>query len=441
MCKTNLWIIEELFSKLTELKINKKFFKRKTDFTRNYVFTFEVMFSIICNLPRRSLAIEVREGLASFNKLYEKNKEGTNSGFCKARKKIKFELFRYINQYLIDLFYSAKNINQIKRWNGFILIGIDGTLLDLVDTLEVRQKFGYQMNQFGSQVQGRMMIAYDVLNDQIKNCALASYFKGEATIIKDWICTMGQDNLCIYDRLFPSLNLICRHDNNKVPYLMRCKLGFNNYVKSFVKSRKKDVIQEWKITKLVSTDLKKSGFNIEPRATIKVRLIKVVLSTGEIEVLATSLLCRRKFPLKIFKDLYFKRWGVETKIGFLKNILQIELHSGKNVESILQDFYGTIIRSNIQSLIELDCEEQVKEKVKTRKLDYKINHSIAAGVLKNHFAQLLFIQHRTELYEELIRIFVMHLVPIRPDRELPRIRKANKLSGKYRPLKNYKKIA
>ena len=47
------------------------------------------------------------------------------------------------------------------------------------------------------------------------------------------------------------------------------------------------------------------GLSIEP---IRVRLIRVELPSGEIEVLATSLLDKINFPYSVFQALYHHRW-------------------------------------------------------------------------------------------------------------------------------------
>ncbi len=438
--KSNLWIIDEIFSKLSDLKKNKKYFTKSTDFTRDSIFTFEMIFCLIVNLPRRSLSLEIMDTLEIFNKLRNEDKTGTKSGFCKARKKIKVGLFELINNYLLEKFYSFKNFKMVKRWEGFILLAIDGSVIELVDSPSVREKFGAQINQFTSTVQGRMLLAYDILNKQIKHCILENLSTGEITIAKDWVSKMSADILCIYDRGFPSMGLLFLHHNNKAPYLMRCKTGFNKYITEFVKSGKKDQIKEWKINKRGISDLENKGITVKKDATIKVRMIKVILSSGQVEILITSLLDTKKYPHKLFKKLYFKRWCVETKIGFLKNTLQLELNSGKSVQTVLQDFYGTIIRSNIQSLIEIDCESEVKSKCKKRQNEYDINHSIAAGILKNKFACLIFSKNRKFEYDELRNLFIKYLEPVRKNRKFERIRK-RKHSGKYRPFSNYKKIA
>jgi len=59
----------------------------------------------------------------------------------------------------------------------------------------------------------------------------------------------------------------------------------------------------------------------------------------------------KKYPSKIFKNLYFQRWGVEKFYDEFKNKLKVEHFSGYSKHSILQDFYVALFVSNIQSLI------------------------------------------------------------------------------------------
>ena len=170
-------------------------------------------------------------------------------------------------------------------------------------------------------------------------------------------------------------------------------------------------------------------------------MVRIELDNGEVEVLLTSLIDNKKYPHKIFKALYFMRWGVETVNGFLKNTLQIEITSGKKVNTIYQDFYATIFRANVQALIELDCEPKLKPINKRRKLNYAVNRTAAAGNLKGELAKLFLSDNPEKIYEKLINIFVKNLEPVRPDRMFPRSKKSQKLNGKYKPFGNYKKIA
>jgi len=161
---------------------------------------------------------------------------------------------------------------------------------------------------------------------------------------------------------------------------------------------------------------------------IKVRLIRVKLDKGQIEILMTSLLDSRLYPTNQFKKLYFKRWGVETFYDELKNKLRIEHFSGYSNQSILQDFKAALFVSNVQTLIVRELEDELSQSNKNTKYNYKINPNVSYGLLKNRIVTLFLEDQLPEIntVEELKLIFKSHLVPIRP------YRKFNRNSGKYR---------
>ena len=439
MNSTNLWIIIHIAEELKRLKKSKQYFSKPSDFTRDRIFTFETVFHIIADLPRLSLSVEIEKGLEYINKILGKEKEGTKGGFCKARSKILPELFKEINKKLLELFYESLEGTTPKRWKGFIVRGIDGSIVDIVDTEENRLEFGKQSNEYVSVVQARMMIGYDVLNKMITHSYLGNLSVGEGNVVKEWISKMKKDELNIYDRLFPGITLQYLHYYYNVPYVMRCKLGHNKQVTEFVKSKKKERTEEWELHKVAIAELKEMGIKVNNQTTMKVRMVRIELDDGEVEVLLTSLIDNKKIPHKIFKALYFKRWGVETVNGFLKNTLQIEITSGKKVNTIYQDFYACIFRANIQALIELDCEPKLRLINKKRQHNYAVNRTAAAGNLKRKLPQLFLGDNPEKVYEKLITVFVKNLEPVRPDRMFPRIKRSQKVSGKYKPYKNYKR--
>src|SRR5690625_5307724 len=75
----------------------------------------------------------------------------------------------------------------------------------------------------------------------------------------------------------------------------------------------------------------------------------------------TSLLNSKLYPTGQFKELYFKRWGVETFYDEFKNKLKVEHFSGYSNQSILQDFKATLFVSNVQTLIVSELEDELKE--------------------------------------------------------------------------------
>ena len=155
---------------------------------------------------------------------------------------------------------------------------------------------------------------------------------------------------------------------------------------------------------------------------IKIRLIKVLLESGEVEMLVTSLLNQTKYPLGEFKDLYFKRWGIETLYDKLKNKLLIEQFTGYAEASILQDFYCTLFLSNIQSLLTSEANDELKmNNIKDTKYEYKINTNLSIGFIKTRLIELFSEQNHTEnTLTELEALFIKNLIPIRPNRTFKR---------------------
>ncbi|EJL68357.1 transposase, partial [Chryseobacterium populi] len=140
-----------------------------------------------------------------------------------------------------------------------------------------------------------------------------------------------------------------------------------------------------------------------------------------------SLLESQKYTPLFFKELYFRRWKVETFYDEFKNKLKIEHFSGYSHQSILQDFFATLFVSNVQTLIVGDLAEEIKENNINKKYNYKINTNLSYGFMKNRIISMfLKEQNIKEVIEELKELFKNHLVPIRPNR-------SNKRDiGKYR---------
>ena len=81
--------------------------------------------------------------------------------------------------------------------------------------------------------------------------------------------------------------------------------------------------------------------------SLTLRLIKVVLPSGQIEVLATSLLDTTHFPAEAFAELYHARWSIEEAFKVLKHRLYLEQFTGELPESIRQDILAKLFTANL----------------------------------------------------------------------------------------------
>ena len=79
---------------------------------------------------------------------------------------------------------------------------------------------------------------------------------------------------------------------------MRCKTTFSNEVKKFVAGNKTDIITTIYPSLESIERLKEHGYIVTKKTGIKIRMVKVVLPDGEIEVLLTDLYDNKIFTLK-----------------------------------------------------------------------------------------------------------------------------------------------
>ena len=76
----------------------------------------------------------------------------------------------------------------------------------------------------------------------------------------------------------------------------------------------------------------------------------------------------------------------------MKNQFEVENFSGETPTVIEQDFYATNLLSNMASLIEQDALEELQKKNANKMLkydEYKINHNILLGKLKNRLIEII----------------------------------------------------
>jgi hypothetical protein len=384
---------------------------------------------------KRSLAIEVRE---FFELIGNENISCSKAAFTIQRKKLKSSFFELWNKLLVDCFYNYYGEN-VKKWNNFLLIGVDGSTAYLFNKQEVKNYFGVQENQFTQTPIARVMKFYDVLNKINIFSKICSIKISEQAIVSNHLEKLPENSLSIYDRGFPSFSLMYLLINQERTrhFVMRCKSCFNKQVIAFVNSSQDDIIVEMFPNDNAIEKIYQYKYSVSKKTSIKVRMVKVVLNTGEIEVLLTNLYNQQTYKTDCFKELYFMRWGIETSYGEDKNAQQLEQFSGHSVWSIEQDFYALIFVANIQSLIEKQCEPFLEKKNKERVHNYKINKNISIGSMKNKIVKLFLTEDPEGILLYLQNLFEQHIEPIRPNRSYSR--KITKKSPRFKTLTNYKR--
>ena len=151
--------------------------------------------------------------------------------------------------------------------------------------------------------------------------------------------------------------------------------------------------------------------------TLSIRLIRVVLPNGRIEVLATSLLDTHAFPAHAFASLYHARWNIEEAFKTLKHRLLIEQFTGELPEAIRQDFHAKVVTANLAAALALSAQEHLPE---TKAQRYQPNFAYILEKLRTRLFRWLLGRFRAEDSFDLLTRFAQTLERKRPGRKAER---------------------
>jgi len=411
------------------------------------------------SLLKNSLAVELYN-LLSINDL----DVVTKSAYSQARYKIAPSLYQSLNCLLLNLVYSSdleydleqtESCSTLSKWRGYFLEGIDGTYITLPQNKEVGDYFGW--NRGGSKkkptytAMARCLVRADLLNGFILQSEIFKTSSSEVSICKKWLQQLNSESISIFDRGFASATVFSYLVEHNKPFVARLKVSFNNVVKNFVASNCTDKEVYFTVNK---TEIIPNGLEIvdgkelckisciEKGTQVKLRLVKVVLPSGEVEILATNLMDKITITLLDLSDLYSKRWGVETVIDSLKNQLLLMIFSGLKPAAILQDLYASFFVYNLRQVFINEAQQIVNQQVEEKEEpqnEQKINKNVAIGILKWKIITLFLLENSERIIVELVTVFAQNKIPKVENKERP---PRNKSLAKRRNLvtqKNYRK--
>ncbi|MDP1835282.1 MAG: IS4 family transposase [Chlamydiales bacterium] len=395
-------------------------------FVRERTLTFTTILSFVLNLLRKSIPKE----LNNFSGQLQVART-TRSAVTQARAKFSSQAFVKLNKTLLKEFYTN---NDFKTYHGFIPLAIDGSTVQLPNSSEVIETFGFASNQTEHTMpMARVSMLHDTLNGITLDARIKPYCISEKDIviehleaIKDLQLDLGKI-LIIFDRGYPSYSLIYYLLENGMFFLIRCGGGFLKEINETVKAGIKDKIQTIPF-KRASKDAKEAIARLFPDHLpneITFRVVVLELKTGEQEVLLTSLMCTETYPLNIFLNLYFSRWNIEEGYKFYKSGVEIENFSGKSVLSVEQDFHATVLATNARALLSLEASREIQkdEENLSRKYEYVVNKKVSMEGLKHDFVKVLLNRgYDIEAFCSRVKSTMKKdRIPIRPGRNFKRV--------------------
>ena len=442
-CSVSRWL--PLLAKIRRLIVAPDFCLRhrrgEHAFTRKRLLTFSVVLLLLLQKTTKSVQRHLH---SFFHQLGpEQNPHATGGAWTQARAKFSHTAFIELNQQvLLPDFYAPAASGYRRTWRGHRLLGCDGSLLRLPSHPEIFATFGTTevTNHAGATgtvyAPARLSVLYDLLNHLGLDARLAPVSQGEVELATAQLLHVQEQDLLIWDRGFTGLVLMVRTRAGGAHFLGRCSRGSFAAAQDLFRANRAG---RSKIVKLVANaaqraELQALGLPCE----LIVRFVSVRLSTGELEVLVTSLLDEVAYPTAEFLEVYHWRWHHETYHQMLKGRLDLENWSGHTEEAVRQDVQAAVLVSNLESLLSQEAQAALSAGDATRQYPAQVNRAVSYHALKERLLDLLWSDRPLEAVILGIQRWMQHSsVSVRPDRKTPR--RAQSFHRSYHYQRNLRK--
>lgn len=313
-----------------------------------------------------------------------------------------------------------------KLWKNYRLVAGDGTTLSLPASKNIKNYFGiYDTSKGGTNTCiANVCLLFDVESNLILDANIDLFTTSEITLMAELIDRSTFSNtIILLDRGFGNLAMFKRLYTQKLDFCVRIKTSQSLFAKKAIENPFNDFITEWNPTDAEKETCKKYNFDNNP---IKVRVTKVVLNTGEIEILVSSLLDQIAVNESDMKELYHKRWGIEEGIKKLKPKMKLEQFGCRKQEGIFQEFYSHIFMMNLSTLVANQSQEYITEKTSKRKHKYTYNWQNSFRFFRNEFVNIFHYGIFEETLVNIISQIRESIIAIIPNRNFERHRDKRK---------------
>lgn len=377
---------------------------KSSDFTRNRKLTFSSVVGMILRMVKQSLQIACNW----LGDLIEKD-PASKQAFSKARQKISPECFRAFHEDGLRVNYTEAPKGGL--WNGFRLIACDGSTVRLPESNELADEFGRWPTREGvseSPPIARISEFTDMTTKLVLSGRIASCRESEEVLAEEQLTevvgkmrALGQEKiLFVYDRGYPSEKFINQHIELGVDFIFRLPRNFNNQVKKIYQQGISESLllqEDWPL----------------------LRIVQFELSSGEKELLFTSLRDDNRFSQEMLSEVYHGRWSsMEEGYKRQKITMQIENFSGKTTTAIRQEYWATL---TIVNLIEMGCIEIEGHWIPGKLPERHVNRSVIFGSMRDPTIEVIFgIISPEEYQKKFKKLALRSMLKVRPNRSFSR---------------------
>ena len=418
-------VFEHKLARLDQLKHEKDLLTKESWFTRkDRKLSFREDMKILMSIGSSSMKKE----------MYEYFDYGINTaslpGFIRSRAKIKEEAFKELLKMVNETYPCDKTCK------GYRLLAVDGSEINISYDPGDFNTYRSQSSTRGSN-QFHINALYDILNHRYLDNIIQPIKKMNEKEAMWTLAERYEDDKAIFiaDRGYESFNNFEYLKKTGHKFLIRVKdiNSGTSLLKSFRSLPKKGEFDE--DVHIVFTNRQTNEIRAHPEkykiimtnqtfdfldednhfceADYRVVRVRIEGKDKEYESLITNL-DRNEFSIKDIKELYKLRWDIEVSYRHLKYSVDLNALHSKRRDFIRQEIWARMIMFNI-SMIIIDHVQDKKLEKKKRKLEYRVNISMAIFFVKRYM-----IKRKDGDPPDLESLIASQILPIRPDRHYDR---------------------
>lgn len=317
------------------------------------------------------------------------------------------------------------------RYKGLILIACDGTRLNIPYNPMDEDSFVNRIHGRKGFNQLHLNTCYDLLNDCYVDAVIQGYRSmNERQALCQMMSHFEQDGsvLFIADRGYASFNVIAHAINNQHRFLIRIDSSMAR--KLFHDRDDLLGVESFDITDEIHVGRKRTKFayahrnyhrvhrtydHIEPSSNVidrfEVRLLKFPISENNTEFILTNLPADQ-FSMQDIKELYAKRWGIETSYRYLKYAEGLShIHSLKR-NFIHQEIYAKLTAYNFSSAVLKYANRKKLAKTVVTKHVYTVDRTYLIKVC------IRFLKYQLK---DILNVIKQKKVPVQAGRKFDRL--------------------
>ena len=357
-----------------------------TDFSRKKKWSFEEIMRFILTMEGKSLRDELLEYF-DFD-----SSTPSNSAFNQRRAQILPEAFEFLFQEFTN--YFSNNAT----YKGFRLIACDGSDLCIAHNPKDETTYFQSIPDSNGFNQLHLNAFYDLCNRRYIDAIIQpARLENENSAMCELIDRYkGQTAVFIADRGYENYNIFAHAEQKGMYYLIRVKdVTSNGITSNLTMLPENDEFDEWVNITLTKKQTNEVKANPQKYRTImkktpfdyldlhfnkfyemNMRVVRFPISRDSYECIITNL-PQEKFSANEIKQIYAKRWGIETSFRELKYALGLTRFHAKKPEYILQEIWS---RMTLYNFCEIIATSIVVEKKEGCKHIYQLNYTRAMRI-------------------------------------------------------------